>query len=154
MLTICFLFGSLCISCDKYPIEEAQECFIENVQYMTEREALSHEIDYYKPPQITIARKVQDLSGRDAIHECNIMLRENEEKREALQSGRIQFGRIWYVDDEKEYALDHPNDIVGVKYYFEGIFTHYNNGYGSRKAEVICINGSWFVKQIYKMNFQ
>ena len=51
--------------------------------------------------------------------------------------------------DEKEYALDHPNDIVGVKYYFEGIFTHYNNGYGTRKAEVICINGSWFVKQIY-----
>jgi hypothetical protein len=55
----------------------------------------------------------------------------------------------WYVDDEKEYALDHPNEIVGVKYYFEGIFTHYNNGYGTRKAEVICINGSWFVKQIY-----
>lgn len=61
---------------------------------MTEREALSHEIDYYKPLQITIARKVQNLFGKDAIHECNIMLRENEEEREALQSGRIQFGRM------------------------------------------------------------
>ena len=42
MLTTCFLLGPLCISCDKYPIEEAEERFIENVQYMTEREALSH----------------------------------------------------------------------------------------------------------------
>lgn len=59
MLIIYFLVGFLCISCDKYPIEEAEERFIENVQYMTEREALSHEIDYYKPPQTTVARKVQ-----------------------------------------------------------------------------------------------
>ncbi len=43
------------------------------------------------------------------------MLRENEEEREALRSGRIQFGRVWYVDDKKEYALYHPNDIDWCK---------------------------------------
>ncbi len=65
----CLFLLCMSVSCDKYSIEEAQVHFIENVQYMTEREALSHEIDYYKPPQITVARKVQDLSGKDAIHE-------------------------------------------------------------------------------------
>ena len=145
LLAIC----SLCISCAKYSIDDAQEHFITNVQYMSEREALSREIDYYKPPQITVSRKIKDLTGKDAIHECNIMLKENSETDEAMRKGQIQFGRVWYVDKEKEYALDHPNDIVGAKFYFEGIFTHFANGYGLRKAEVICINGSWYVKQIY-----
>ena len=61
-------------------IEEAQQQFVEEVQYMTEKEALANEINYYKDPIITVKRKVRDLSGKEAIHECNLLEKENEEK--------------------------------------------------------------------------
>lgn len=153
-LVFCFLFFS--VACfpqsKKGSLREAQEHFIEAVQYMSKRDALSHEISYYKDPQITVARKVSDLTGKDAIHECNLMLKENEQVRREMDAGRRQFGRVWYVDDVKEYALDHPDKIVGAKYYFEGMFTHYDNGYGKKKAYVLCINGRWFVQEDYRLN--
>ena len=104
-------------------IESAQQQFISEVQYMTEREALANEISYYKKPQITVKR--------------------------ALRNGQVSVIRTWKFYSEKEYAVDHPNDIVGAEYYFEGIFTHYNHGYERRKAKVLCINGKWFVIQRY-----
>ena len=130
-------------------IESAQQQFINEVQYMTEREALSNEISYYKKPRITVKRKVRDLTGKAAIHECNLLQKDNEEKERALRSGRASVIRTWNYYAEKQYALDHPSDIVGAEYYFEGIFTHYNNGYDTRKAKVLCINGKWFVIQRY-----
>ena len=130
-------------------IEDAQQQFINEVQYMTEREALSKEISYYRDPQITTKRKVRDLTGKDAIHECNLLERENEENNNALRSGQAFVVRTWNFYSEKQYALDHPDDIVGAEYYFEGTFTHYNNGYDTRKAKVLCINGKWFVIQRY-----
>ena len=133
-------------------LREAQEHFIESVQYMSERDALSREISYYKDPQINVARKVTDLTGKEAIHECNLMLKENEQVRREIETGQRQFGRMWYVDDVKEYALDHPNKIIGAKYYFEGVFTHYGNGYGKKKAYVLCINGRWFVQEDYRLD--
>lgn len=130
-------------------IESAQQQFISEVQYMTEREALANEISYYKKPQITVKRKVRDLTGKAAIHECNLLQKENEEKERALRNGQVSVIRTWKFYSEKEYAVDHPNDIVGAEYYFEGIFTHYNHGYERRKAKVLCINGKWFVIQRY-----
>lgn len=147
-LLLCLSFPCFSQS-KKGSLKEAQVHFIESVQYMSKREALSKEINYYKDPQITVARKVSDLTGKDVIHECNLMLQENEEVRKEMESGRRQFGRMWNVSDAKEYALDHPDKIVGAKYYFEGMFTHYNNGYGKRKAYVLCLNGHWYVKEVY-----
>ena len=130
-------------------IEEAQQQFINEVQYMTEKDALANEINYYKEPQITVYRKVRDLTGKDAIHECNLLEKENAEKESALRNGQVSVIRTWNCYQEKQYAADHPDDIIGAEYYFEGIFTHYNNGYDTRKAKVLCINGKWFVIQRY-----
>ena len=153
--TIIFILVSILCACDSFnnsqtgTIEEAQQQFINEVQYMTEKEALSKEISYYKDPQITTKRKVRDLTGKDAIHECNLLERENEENNKALRSGQAFVVRTWNFYAEKQYAVDHPDDIVGAEYYFEGIFTHYNNGYDTRRAKVLCINGKWFVIQSY-----
>lgn len=130
-------------------IEEAQQQFINEVQYMTEKDALANEINYYKEPQIAVYRKVRDLTGKDAIHECNLLEKENAEKESALRNGQVSVIRTWNCYQEKQYAVDHPDDIIGAEYYFEGIFTHYNNGYDTRKAKVLCINGKWFVIQRY-----
>lgn len=152
---IIFVLVSILSACDSFnnsrtgTIEEAQQQFITEVQYMTEKDALANEINYYKEPQITVYRKVRDLTGKDAIHECNLLEKENEEKERALRTGQMSVIRTWNCYQEKQYAVDHPNDIVGAEYYFEGTFTHYNNGYDTRKAKVLCINGKWFVIQKY-----
>ena len=153
LLVCCLLFLSCTSSAQskKGSLKEAQSHFIDAVQYMSERDALSHEISYYKDPQITVARKVSDLTGKDAIHECNLMLKENQQVERDMDAGRMQYGRIWYVDDVKQYALDHPDKIVGAKYYFEGLFTHYDNGYGKKKGYVLCMNGRWFVQEDFKL---
>ncbi len=153
--TIIIVLVSILYACNSFnnsqtgTIEEAQQQFINEVQYMTEKEALANEINYYKEPQITVYRKVCDLTGKDAIHECNLLEKENAEKESALRSGQASVIRTWNCYQEKQYAVDHPNDIVGAEYYFEGTFTHYNNGYDTRKAKVLCINGKWFVIQKY-----
>ena len=153
--TIIIVLVSILCACNSFnnsqtgTIEEAQQQFINEVQYMTEKEALANEINYYKEPQMTVYRKVRDLTGKDAIHECNLLEKENAEKESALRNGQVSVIRTWNCYQEKQYAVDHPNDIVGAEYYFEGTFTHYNNGYDTRKAKVLCINGKWFVIQKY-----
>lgn len=102
---------------DKY-IEYAEQKFIEKASYMTEREALSHEIDYYKPPYVKERTHVRDLTGKDIIHICNIIQKENIEDIELL---RIFPTR--HVDSLKEYALDNPNKIIAHEFYFSGTFT-------------------------------
>jgi hypothetical protein len=131
-------------------IESAMKVFIERVQYMTEREALSKGINYYKKPRITVKRKVRDLTGKAAVYECNLLGKENEESLALLKGGYVPIVSTYDYYKEKEYALDHPNDIVGAEYYFEGVFTHFNKGYDTRRAKVLCINGTWFVVQKYK----
>lgn len=153
--TIIFVLTLILCACNSFnnsqtgTIEEAQQQFINEVQYMTEKDALANEINYYKEPQITIYRKVRDLTGKDAIHECNLLEKENTEKESALRNGQVSVIRTWNCYQEKQYAVEHPEDIVGAEYYFEGTFTHYNNGYDTRKAKVLCINGKWFVIQRY-----
>lgn len=152
ILTLAFFSACNTFSSSKTgSIKEAEQEFITEVQYMTEKESISDEISYYKDPDISVSRKVRDLTGRDAVHECNILLKENEIEHERLMSGQSLFGisKVWMVSDEKEYAINHPDEIVGAEYYFEGTFTHYNNGYELIRAKVLYINGSWIVIRLY-----
>ena len=149
---LCLFTTTSCIFNDAKTgsLKEAEQHFIDKVQYMTEREAMAHEISYYKAPDIKVKRKVRDLTGKDAVHECNLLLEENRKESEAAKTRPIKIAHVWFCDKEKNYALDHINDIVGAEYYFEGVFTHWNNGYETRRAKVLCINGSWYVIQQYK----
>lgn len=117
--------------------EKAKQVFIEKSQYMTEREALSSEINYYKSPEITVSRHIRSLTGKDLIHECNIVIKkETDDMRGKAVMGVIRESPI---HDIKDFAIEHPDDVVANEYYFEGIFTHYNNGYNTHKAYVIYI---------------
>ena len=102
---------------DKY-MEFAEQIFIEKAP-ITEREALSEEIDYYKPPYIKVRKHVRDLTGKDIIHICNIIEKENMEDIKLL---RI-FPTRRLVGSLKEYALDNPNKIIAHEFYFSGTFT-------------------------------
>ena len=102
---------------DKY-MKFAEQKFIEKASYITERQALSYEIDYYKPPYIKVRKHVRDLTGKDIIHICNIIEKENREDIELL---RIFPTR--HVGSLKEYALDNPNKIIAHEFYFSGTFT-------------------------------
>jgi len=97
---------------DKY-MEFAEQKFIEKASYITERQALSSEIDYYKPPYIKVRKHVRDLTGKDIIHICNIIEKENMERIFPTRS----------VGSLKEYALDNPNKIIAHEFYFSGTFT-------------------------------
>jgi hypothetical protein len=103
-------------------IEYAEQIFIEKAP-ITEREALSDEIDYYKPPYIKVRKHVRDLTGKDIIHICNIIERENEEKTERLRKGETSVVWTPFVGDIKGYALDNPNKIIAHEFYFSGTFT-------------------------------
>ena len=106
---------------DKY-MEFAEQIFIEKAP-ITEREALSSDIDYYKPPYIKVRKHVRDLTGKDIIHICNKIEKENEEKEERLRRRETWVVSITFVGDIKEYALDNPNKIIAHEFYFSGTFT-------------------------------
>ena len=106
---------------------------------MTKKEALSKEINYYKEPEITTRIHKRSLTGRDLIHECNRIIDENNNK-DYLNFGPTTFKIIRRVDDIKDFAIEHPDDIVAEEFYFEGTFTHYNNGYDTRNANIIYVS--------------
>lgn len=110
---------------DKY-IEYAERKFIEKASIMTEREAMSKEIDYYKPPYIKIRKHVRDLTGKEIIHICNKIEKENEEAHEQLRRKETWVIYTQFVNDIKEYALDNPNKIIAHEFYFSGTFTTYS----------------------------
>lgn len=58
--------------------EYAKQAFLEKRSYMTEREALSKEIGWYKAPQITDYSYYGDMTGKDIISICNKIIAENE----------------------------------------------------------------------------
>ena len=122
---------------DKY-IEYAEQKFIEKASYMTEREALSHEIDYYKPPYVKERTHVRDLTGKDIIHICNIIQKENYKDAErVLYTGTF----VNTIDNIKEYALDNPNKIIAHEFYFSGTFTTYSreNKYSDKSMSFIIL---------------
>ena len=80
IMALCMILYSCTSSIDKQ-MDFAETKFIEEVAYMDEKEALSKEIDYYKAPQITVRKHIRTLTGKDLIHECNKVIKENEERR-------------------------------------------------------------------------
>lgn len=118
--------------------KKAEAAFIEEVQYMSKKEALSNEVNYYKDPVITVCSHKRSLTGKDLIHECNRVI-EEDNNAPYSQMGPTTFKIIRRVGDIKEYALNHPEEIIANEFYFEGTFTHYNHGYDTRKAIVIYV---------------
>lgn len=135
-IAVCIEFYS-CTSAINKQMDFAEANFIKEVSIITEKEALSKEIDYYKAPEITLKQHSRSLTGKDLIHECNIIIR-NEQER--LKNRRILPMRTQSVERIKEYALGHPDDIIANEFKFRGIFTHYGeNKYGERSATIIVV---------------
>lgn len=132
-------------------MEKAETIFIEEVQYMTKEDALSKEISYYKDPEITVRIHKRSLTGKDLIHECNRVIEEDNNK-EYIQFGPTTFKRVRRVEDIKDFAIKHPDDIVAEEFYFMGTFTHYNNGYETQKATIIYVQelDRYIIDQIYR----
>lgn len=123
--------------------EYAKQAFIEERSYMSERDALSKEISWYKEPQITDYSYYGELTGKDIISICNKIIAENKQNEEELRSHRAWFIYTYNVGDIKEYALDHPNDAIASKYHLAANFTTYSqtNPYSSKSNDVIVIRG-------------
>ena len=89
-LLVTSLLVALCTgfsSCTK-PISQqmdlAEAQFIKELSYMTEKEALSNEIDYYKAPEITYKEHTRSLTGKDLIHECNQIMEEDNNSKQLV----------------------------------------------------------------------
>lgn len=118
----------------------AEKEFIKEVSTMTEKDALSKGIDYYKAPEITTRRHIKSLTGKDLIKICNDVINSNKEDENMLKNGQVLFIKTHNVSDIKEFALNHPDKIVGNEYEFSGVFTHYGKSkYGQRSATVVII---------------
>lgn len=130
---------SSCTKSIKQQMNLAEVHFIKKLSYMTEKEALSKEIDYYKAPQITYKEHTRSLTGKDLIHECNQIM-EKDKNKTYSQIGPTSFKFITKVDDIKAYALEHPNEIIANEFKFSGIFTHFGSDkYAERKAIIIVV---------------
>lgn len=129
IVTFCILF--LLCSCDyitdKTPsLDTAEAQFISETQIMSEQDALSKEISWYKAPQIIERTLSRILMGRDVIHEMNILLKENEEaKPDAIFGWTFTWNEEW-ISKAKDYAVQHPDEAIAVEYYFTGVFTNYS----------------------------
>ena len=76
------------------------------------------------------------------------MIKENEERRRS----KALIIRTVNVSDIKQYALEHPEDIVANEFEFSGTFTHFGQDkYGQRTAIVIVIPKleRYILNQIY-----
>lgn len=123
--------------------EYAKQAFIEECSYMSEREALSSEISWYKEPQITDCSYYGEMTGKDIISICNNIIAENKQKEEDLKSHRTWVIHTYNVGDIKEYALNYPDDAIASKYHLAANFTTYSqtNPYSSQSNDVIVIRG-------------
>ena len=82
IFSILILLCSCDFITDKTPsLDTAEAQFISETQIMSEQDALSKEISWYKAPQITERTLSRKLTGKDVIHEMNILLKENEEAK-------------------------------------------------------------------------
>lgn len=114
----------------------AESKFIEEMSFMTEEKALSQEIDYYKPPQITKKEHVRTLTGKDLIHECNKIIAKD---KKSVENSKF-IVRTHYVEDVKEYAIQNPEKEIANEFVFSGIFTQYGiNKYVQLNASIIFI---------------
>ena len=68
VITTCIILLVIaCSSTINNELKHAEKIFIKEKSYMTEQEALSKEIDYYKAPQITTREHVKSLTGKEVI---------------------------------------------------------------------------------------
>lgn len=133
------LFIACTSSIDKQ-MNLAEKEFIKEVSYMTEKKALSEGIDYYKSPQITARKHTKSLTGKDLIKKCNDIINENNRELNELKNGNRLVIKTQNVSDIKEYAIDHPVEIIANEFEFSGTFTHYGSTkYAQRSATVIVI---------------
>ena len=127
ILILLSLLSSCDYIADKTPsLDEAVAKFISETQIMSEQDALSKEISWYKAPQITERTLSRKLRGKDVIHEMNLPLKENEN---AKPDGVFGWTFTWngeWIAKAKDYAVQHPDEIIAVEYYFTGIFTNYS----------------------------
>lgn len=107
---------------------KAQNWFIENSQYMSEREALSKEFSYYQNPSIVYSRYLGKLDGRGLIHIANEQIKINEAELESLRQGQTWAAFTINVSDIKELGLSHPNDLVAELFVFGGDFVNFKPG--------------------------
>lgn len=121
----------------------AKQAFLEEQKYMSEREALSKEIHWYKEPQITSFSYEGDLSGKDIISLCNKIEAENESKTQDISDGIYWVAICYNVSDIKEYALDHADELIASRYHISGIFTTYSeeHHYSTESNNVIVVRG-------------
>lgn len=121
----------------------AMQAFLEERSYLSERDALSNEIVWYKEPQITDYSYYGDMTGRDIISICNKINAENERKEDDLRNHRTWVIRTHNVGDIKEYALNHPDEYIASKYHLAATFTTYSqeNPYSNQSNDVIVIKG-------------
>lgn len=123
--------------------EYAKQAFLEKRRILTEREALSKEIDWYQEPQITDYSYLGEMSGKDIISICNRIKEENEQSLEELRQHKTWCAFTYNVEDIKEYALDHPNEVIASKYHLAATFTTYSKDqpYSTYSNDVIVIRG-------------
>lgn len=109
-------------------LSKVQSWFIQENQIMTERDALSREIDYYRPPQVVRSEQLGWLNGKNLIHIANAIKKEDDEKPMISFMGSSPMKIIRNVQDIKEYGLNHPEDYKAELYVFGADFVHYGRG--------------------------
>lgn len=109
-------------------LSKVQSWFIQENLIMTERDALSREIDYYRPPKIVRSEMLGWIDGKCLIHIANSIKNEDDEKPMTSFMGSSPMKIIRNVQDIKDYGLNHPNDYIAELYVFGGDFVHYSRG--------------------------
>lgn len=97
-------------------LSKVQSWFIQENQIMTERDALSREIDYYRPPKVVRSEMLGWLDGKALIHIANVIQKEDDEKPMTSFMGSSPMKFVRNVQDIKEYGLNHPNDYKAELY--------------------------------------
>lgn len=92
---------------------------------MSERDALSREISYYRAPSLIRSELLGYLDGKNLIHIANSIQKEDSEAPMTSFMGSSPMKIIHNVDDVKTYGLDHPNDVKAELYVFGGDFVNY-----------------------------
>lgn len=127
LLSLIIILGCCNYIGNKAPsLDSAENQFISESQIMTEQDALSQEITWYKVPQITEREISRNLNGKDVIHEMNLLLKENENTSpDGLFGLSVTWNAEW-IAKAKNYAVSHPDDIIATEYYFTGVFANYD----------------------------
>ena len=150
IVRILFLCLFACLySCDSHPTEqEVIDLFIQENQYMSSREALQKEVEWFVEPNIQ-CNKEKILTGKGLIHLANALdryLRE-EQKREPEYRERFRKLGIPYISrvvyyptrEMREVGADYPDKNVAVLWRLSGRFTTYSvdNKYVEKKGYVL-----------------